>query len=255
MVASTAPEPSANDYAALVQRLDKMQQQIDEAGRASKFPFVVSHGSITDFQIIRSVSGDGSADIYMGNGAGGKLLQVLTDPLYATKIFKILDQNGSTMMSTDALAGYGLGTPSFPFVYAGYESLNLNGATSQGTATEFARGSNFVYNPAAYVQPRIRLFSTTAETVKIFAQWRDAQANLNNTADITVNLTAGLTAFPNCQFGKLWDANDMNGINKVFLKAYCTTGNPANVNITASYQEGFGVSRAFYNLNAAGWAV
>jgi hypothetical protein len=256
MVASSPPEPSANDYAALVQRLDAMQRQIDEAGRAPKFPFVVSHGGTQDFAIKPSVSGDGSADIFIGNGAGGKLIQVITDPVYLTKIFKILDQNGSTMMSTDALAGYGIGTPSLPFVYAGYESLNLSGATSQGTATEFARGSNFVYNPAAYILPRIRLFSTTAETVKVFAQWKDAQGNLNNTADVTVNLSAGVVNSVGLfRYGKVWDANDMNGICGVFLKAYCTSGTPANVNITGSYQEGYGISKRFYLDNSPNWAV
>jgi hypothetical protein len=255
MVASSPPEPSSNDYAALVQRLDAMQRQIDEAGRAPKFPFVVSHGSSQDFAIKPSVSGDGSADIFIGNGAGGKLIQVITDPLYLTKIFKILDQNGSTMMSTDALAGYGLGTPSLPFIYAGYESLNLSGATNQATGREFARGGNFVYNPATLISPRVRLFSTTAETVKLFAQWKDGQGNLNNTSDITVNLSAGVTSLTIPSFGKLWDANDMNTACGVFIKAYCTTGTPANVNITASYQDGFGISKRFYLDNVATWAV
>lgn len=255
MVASSPPEPSANDYAALAQRLDEMQRQLDELGRASKFPFVVSHGSIADFQIIRSSSGDGSADVLLGNGAGGKLIQIITDPTFGTKIFKVLDQGGSTMMSTDAKAGYGLGTPSLPFVYAGFESLNLNGATSQGTATEFARGVNYVYNPATFISPRVRLFSATAETVKLFAQWKDFQGNLNNTADITVNLSAGVTALPASKFGKVWDANDMNGVCSVFLKAYCTTANPGNVSITGSYQEGYGISKSFYDLFSSGWAV
>jgi hypothetical protein len=255
MVASSPPEPSANDYAALVQRLDAMQRQIDEAGRAPKFPFIVSHGGTQDFAIKPSTSGDGSADIFMGNGAGGKLIQIRTDTTYGTKIFQILDQAGASMMSTDAFAGYGLGTPSLPFVYAGYESKNLAGATSQGTATECARGVNFIYNPATFIDVRVRLFSTTAETVKLFAQWRDAQSNLNITAEASVTLPAGVVSFPACLFGKLWDANDMNGSCAVFIKAYCTTGTPANVNITASYQQGYGISKRFYTDNAPVWNV
>lgn len=255
MVANSPPEPSADQYAALVQRLDAMQRQIDEAGRSSKFPFVVSHDGVQDFSIIPSTSGDGTADIAMGNGAGGKLIRVSTDALYGTKIYQLLDQAGASMMSTDAKAGFGLGTPSYPFVYGGYESNNLNGATSQGTGREFARGVNFVYNPATFVNPRVRLFSTTAETVKLFAQWRDPQGNVTNTSDITVNLSAGVVALPNCPIGKNWAADDMNGACMVFMKAYCTTANPANVSVTASYQDGYGVSQAWYDLFSSGWAV
>lgn len=258
MVASSPPEPSANEYAALTQRLDAMQRDIDELGRASKFPFVVSHGSIADFQIIRSTSGDGSADVLLGNGAGGKLIQIITDPLYGTKIFKVLDQNGSSMMSTDALAGYGMGTPSYPFIYGGFESNTLSGATSQGSAREIARGINYVYNPTSYISLRVRLFSTTAETVKVFAQWRDGQLNLNNTADVTYALAANTVTVLTTEFkfAKLWDANDMNMACSVFVKAYCTSGSPANVNITASYQEGYGVSKRAYLDNAGiNWAV
>lgn len=255
MVANSPPEPTADQYAALVQRLDAMQRQIDESGRSSKFPFVVSHGGVQDFSIIPSTSGDGTADIAMGNGAGGRLIRVSTDTTYGTKIYQLLDQAGASMMSTDAKAGFGLGTPSFPFVYAGYESNNLSGATSQGTGREFARGVNFVYNPATFVNPRVRLFSTTAETVKMFAQWRDPQGNVTNTADITVNLSAGVVAIPNCPIGKNWAADDMNGVCMVFMKAYCTTANPANVSVTASYQDGYGVSQAWFDSFSSGWAI
>lgn len=255
MVASSPPEPSANEFAALTVRLDELQRQIDELGRASRFPFIVSHDGIQDFAVIPSTSGDGTASIFLGNGAGGQLIRVITDATYGTKIYQLFDQNGSTMMSTDAAAGYGLGVPSLPFVYAGYESLNLSGATSQGTAREFVRGTNYVYNPATFVSARVRFFSTTAETVKVFAQWRDGQGNLNNTAEITVNLAAGVAALPSLPFGKLWDANDMNTSCSVFLKAYCTSGTPANVNVTASYQDGYGASRGYYDQFSSGWAV
>lgn len=258
MVAGSAPEPSPDaggEFAALLRRIEVLERAQEEAARASKFPFVVSHNGITDFQIIKSPTNDGTADILMGNGAGGKLIQVTTDTVYGTKILRILDQNGSTMLSTDAKAGYGLGTPSLPFPYAGFESVNLNGATSQGTATECARGINFVYNPAAFIKPRVRLFSTTVETVKLFAQWKDAQGNLNNTGEVTTTLTAGTPNFPACAFGKLWDANDMNAICSVFVKAYCTSGSPINVNMTASYQDGYGVSRGYYDQFSGGWSV
>lgn len=256
MVANSAPEPSADTYAALVQRLDAMQRQIDESGRASKFPFVVSHSGTADFQIIPSVSGDGTADIAMGDGAGGKLIRVFTDADYGTKIYQLLDQAGSTVMSTDALAGFGLGTPSYPFIYGGFESLSLAGATSQGTATEIGRGVNWVYNPATYIAPRIRLFSSTNETAKIFVQWQDAQNNVVSTVDQTYALTASVVALRFPPFGKNWQSDDMGGAPcRCFIKAWCSTANPGNITAQLSYVDGYGISQRWYNDNASGWAV
>jgi hypothetical protein len=161
------------------------------------------------------------------------------------------------MLSTDALAGFGLGTPSYPFVYAGFESVTLAGATNQATGKEMARGVNFVYNPATYVNVRVRLSSATAETVKVFAEWRDGQGNITNTADITWALAAGTPAVLGSTFffGKNWQADDMNAPCRVAIKAYCTTANPGNVSATASYVDGYGVSQRFYNDNASAWAV
>lgn len=260
MVANATPEPSpaaGGEFAALLTRLDDMQRQLDETTRAAKFPFIVSHSGIQDFQIIKSPTGDGTADILMGNGAGGKLLQVITDPLYATKIYKLLDQQGRSMASTDALAGYGMGTPSFPFIYNGFESLNLAGATSQGTATEIGRGGNFVYNPATFINPRIRAVSSTNETIQIFVQWKDFQGNITNTANKSFNLTAGSPAvlINTFSFGKNWPAATMNGLCFAFIKAWCSTANPGNITATLSYSEGYGVSQRYYNDNAPTWAV
>lgn len=257
MVANTPIErvgPGQLDY--LLNRINDLERRLTEQGAKSTFPFSVGHNGVRDFEIIPSTSGDGSADIRIGDGAGGKLIQIITDSNYGTKIYALKDQNGSTMMSTDALAGYGLGVPSFPFVYAGFESLNLTGATSQGTATEIGRGINYVYNPATFVSPRVRVVSSTAETVKIFAQWADGQGNLNNTADQTVSLSANapqiLVAL---RFGKNWQADDMNTVCRVFIKAYCTTANPGNVNMTLSYQDGYGVSQRYYNDFSPTWSV
>lgn len=257
MVANSPPEPTADQYAALVQRLDAMQRQIDESGRSSKFPFVVSHGGVQDFSIIPSTSGDGTADIAMGNGAGGRLIQVLTDTNYGTKIFIIRDQQGAPMMSTDALAGYGLGTPSYPFVYQGFPwNTTLGGCTSQGTAGEIGRGASWVYNPATVLNIAVRATSTTAETLKLFVQWKDVQGNLNNTADQTIAVNAGGSTFDLSNlFAKNWQADDMNGLCFCFIKAYVTSANPGNVGVQCSFGEGYGVSQGFYNQFSSGWAV
>lgn len=245
--------PGQMDY--LLNRLNDLERRLDQQGAKSSFPFSVGHQGVRDFSIEPSSSGDGTADIFIGDGAGGKLIQVVTDSVYKTKIYRLLDQNGLTMMSTDAKAGYGLGTPSLPFVYAGFESATLGGATSQGTASEIARGTNFVYNPATFVSPRVRLFSSTAETVKLFAQWKDAQGNLVNTADFTTSIAAGAIGIRTPQFGKVWDADDMNGPCSVFIKAWVQGGTPGNVQVTASYQDGYGVSRAYFDLFSSGWSV
>lgn len=245
--------PGQMDY--LLNRLADIERRMDQQGAKSTFPFSIGHNGVRDFSVEPSASGDGTADVFIGNGAGGKLIRVSTDSLYGTKIYQLLDQNGGTMMSTDALASYGLGTPSYPFVYGGFESLTLAGATTQGTATEIGRGVNWVYNPATYVSPRVRLFSSTAETVKVFAQWRDGQGNLNNTTDQTYALSAGVAALRFPAFGKNWDANDMNTPCSVFVKAYCTTANPGNVNVQLSYTDGYGVSQRWYNDNFGSWAV
>lgn len=257
MVANSQPEQS-DSYAALVQRLDAMQRQIDEGGRAAKSPFIVSHNGIQDFSITPSPTGDGTMDIALGNGAGGKLIRVVTDTAYGTKIFVISDQNGSSMMSTDAKAGFGLGTPSYPFVYDGRTwNQTLAGATNQATAVEIGRGFNYVYNPCTFIRPVVRIASATAETVKIFAQWRDAQLNLINTTDQTLTVTAGgfNVDTDTCKFAKNWQADDMNGGCTVFIKAYVLGGTPANVNIQMAFGEGYGASQAFYDGLPAGVAV
>src|ERR1043165_9822834 len=207
MVANAEPQRT-DSYDALVQRIAALERALDESSRASRFPFVISHGGgVSDFQIIPSTSGDGSADILIGDGAGGKLMQITTDAVYGTKILRFLDQAGNTMMSTDAAAGFGWGTPSYPFVYEGRTwNQTLAGATSQATAVEIGRGLNYVYNPATFINPIVRITSITAETVKVFAQWKDAQENINNTADATLIVTAGGVNVDanSCNFGKLW---------------------------------------------------
>lgn len=258
MVANTPAEPSVNTMAPLAQRLESLQRQLDESGRSSKYPLMVSHGGTADFQITPSPTGDGTADIFMGDGAGGKLLRISTDAIYGTKIFQLFDQAGASMMSTDALAGFGWGTPSYPFVYDGWPWVtNLAGGTNHATSKELGRGSNFVYNPAVFVHPIVRVTSATNETVKIWCQFKDGQGNLTETADQTINVVAGV-AFLDAStmfFGKNWQADDMNMLCNVFIKAYCTTANPGNCNVQIANAEGWGVSQRWYNDNAASWAV
>lgn len=222
-----------------------LKRQVDELGRQTKYPLLVSHGGTTDFSLTPSPSGDGTTDVYIGNGVGGALLQVMNDPVYGTKIMSLLDYNGTTMMSTDASAGYGLGVPSYPFLYAGFESLNMSGATSVGTATEIGRGQNFVYNPALFVEPRIRISSVSAVTVNIFAQFVGLNLGTVNTTERVFNVNG--VQVQNPDFMCLFPKEDMNNNGKVFIKAYCSAGIGADVSMTVSYNLGYGVSKALYD--------
>lgn len=251
------PGSGQMDY--LLNRLGILERQVGEQGARSTFPFSIGHSGVRDFSVEPSASGDGTADIYIGDGAGGKLIQITTDALYHTKILRMLDQSGASMMSTDALAGYGLGTPSYAFPFSGFAwNTTLGGAIDHATAREIGRGGTFVYNPAVYLNPYIRISSATAETVKVFVQFKDSQGNLNETTDQTMTVTAGgvTTLGPGMYFGKNWDADDMNRICYAFFKAYVVGGTPGNVSIGMGYSEGYGVSQRFFSDNAvANWAV
>lgn len=249
MVASSPPEPSANDYAALALRLDAMQRQLDEAGRAAKSPFVVSHNGVQDFAITPSPTGDGTMDILIGDGAGGKLIQVKTDPLYGTKIITFLDQAGKSMMSTDALAGFGWGTPSYPYLFGGTEEANLAANTSHATAVTIATGVAYAYNPAVYIQPRCRARTSTGGTIRYFAQFRHEDGSTYDSAEVSdaIGVGAVSTTFP--EFAGQWTANDMNRPTAVFIKAYSAVGTAANLFVQSYYQAGYGISQAGYNLS------
>lgn len=238
--------PGQLDY--ILNRLNDIERRLDQGSARSTFPFSVGHLGVTDFQIIQSTSGDGSADIYLGNGAGGKLIQIKTDSLYGTKIFVLSDQQGIPMMSTDALAGFGMGTPSWPFPYGGIpEEINMTGATTKGTAATIGQGINYVYNPAVYLQPRVRVRSSTAETFNIYAQFRHADGSTYNTADATYAIPAGTVALRIPEFNGQWVAGDVNHACAVFFKAYCNSGIPANVFTQLSYQSSWGLSQRAYN--------
>lgn len=252
MVANSPVErvgPGQVDY--LLNRLADLERRMDQQGAKSTFPFSVGHANVRDFEIVRSVSGDGSADIYIGDGVGGKLIQVTTDQLYGTKIIRFLDQSGATMMSTDALSGYGWGTPSYPYLYGGWIEINMVGATTKGTAVEIGRGITYAYNPAAYFKPRIRARSSTSDNIKIFAQFRHADGSTYNTADFATTIAANTIPTLTPDFAAQWTAGDMSGPTAVFFKAYCDTAAPQNVFAQLFYGEGYGISQRAYNDSTA----
>jgi hypothetical protein len=244
MVASSPPEPSSQDYAALIQRLDAMQRQIDESGRASRFPFVVSHGGVTDFQVVPSPTLDGTADIFMGDGAGNPAFRTRSVPGSAFKIVELFDASAGLMYSVDSITGYGLGNPVLPYPFGGYESLTLNGATTPGTATDIGYGSNWAYNPCTVVQPRIRFLSSTAVTVNLFAAWTGGVTTYTTTERV-INLSAGVPSINFPSFAVNWAAGDMRTASAVTIRAYCSAGIAANANVTLAYRYGAGVSRGY----------
>lgn len=247
MVANSPIERTGNgqiDY--LLNRLADIERRLDQGGARSSYPFSVGHLGQTDFQIVPSPSGDGSADILFGDGAGGKMIQITTDTLYGTKIIRFFDQNGKTMMSTDALAGFGWGTPSYPYPYGGREELSMATATSKATAIEIGRGINLAYNPSLYVQPRIRARCSTTDNLKVFCQFRHADSSTYDSADFGATVGAGSIAVFQPEFTAQWNADDMNGRTAVFFKAYCDTAAPANMFAQLFYQTGYGWSQRSY---------
>lgn len=252
MVANSPIErvgPGQLDY--LLNRLNEIERRLDQGGARSAYPFSVGHSGVRDFSIEPSASGDGTADILVGDGAGGKLIQVITDSNYGTKILKLLDQSGRTMMSTDALSGFGWGTPSYPYPYGGREEVNLSGATSVATALEIGRGVNFAYNPGAYFVPRIRARSATAVTVKVFCQFRHWDNSTYNSADFTFNIAANTITSQFPEYAAQWIDADMSGLTAVFFKAYVSSGVASDVFAQLFYQIGYGFSQRAYNDTGA----
>lgn len=165
--------------------------------------------------------------------------------------FRINDNVGLPMMSADAKAGYGLGNPVFPFPFAGYESLNMNGATSQGTATQIGEGTNWLYNPAILVIPRIRIVATSAVTVNVFCKWSGISTAQFNSTERVYTFAGAATQVNYATFTALLAAPDMKAQASARFFAYCSVGVGANVSMTLSYSQGFGCSKGYYDISTA----
>lgn len=240
------PDGQGSDY--LTNKVAELERRLNELSAQSKFPFAIMRNGNKEFSVEASEDGV-STDLIVGNGIGGVIFETFTSVTYGGKGWHLLDYAGAEMVASDTSAGYGLGQPSLPFAYAGWESLNMNGATTTGTATTIGQGQNVVYNPSVYVSPRIRVVSTTNETIKHFVQWNGASSGVFNSTERTVALAAGVPQILTPDFIGLFTAADMKLNSRAFFKMYCTTANPANVSATLAYNLGYGASKAFYDLN------
>ncbi|MEU0531971.1 hypothetical protein [Amycolatopsis tolypomycina] len=250
MVANQPVErPDSMDF--LVNRIRQLEQKVAELTAQSKFPFSVSHGSTRDFSVLPSNSGDGSADLYMGNGAGGSLLEVYTDSTYHRKIATLRDMSGRIMLSTDAATGYGLGNPTLPYPYDGQEQIDLTGATSPGSAVEIGSGSNWPYNPALWVTPRVRTFSAANATVKMFAVFT-AAGGTYTTGERTINITGGVVSISRPEFATYLAAGDIAAAVNVSFKVYCSAGTASGVTAQMWFWRGMGVSKGFVDQTLQG---
>jgi hypothetical protein len=243
--------PESMDY--LINKINDLERRLNELTAQSKFPFSVAHGTTKDFTILPSSSGDGTADLWVGDGAGNPALRTRSVPNSGFKIVELFDAAGGLLYSTDSITGWGLGNPCFPFPLGGKEQITLAGATAAGSATEIGLGSNFVWNPALWLQPQIRLISPTAATVKLFATFTGPSVNYTTT-ERTVSVPAGNVAsqaFYN--FATYFDASDIRGIVGASIKAYVSAGTPGDVNVRLTPWRGTGVSRGYadQNLQAA----
>lgn len=243
MVANPQIErPGSVDF--LINELNALKRQVSELTAQSKFPFSVGHNGVTDFSILPSASGDGSADLFVGNGLGDPLLRVFTDATYDQKIAALIDYQGNTLVSTDASAGFGLGNPCLPFLFGGYEQLNLTGAITAGTATEIGSGHTYAFNPCLWATARIRVTSSTAVTVKVFAAFTGA-ATTHTTTERTITCAAGGTAIQYLDFATYLASGDMKEEVQVQFRAYCSSGTAANANLTLVFNRGMGISKGF----------
>lgn len=252
MVANQPVErPGSMDY--LVNKINELEQRLAELTAQSKFPFSVAHGSVRDFTILPSSSGDGTADLWVGDGAGNPALRTRSVVGSGFKIIEMFDSAGGLLYSTDSITGYGLGNPCFPFPLGGKEQITLAGATAPGSAAEIGLGSNFVWNPALWLQPQIRLISPTAATVRLFATFSGPNVAYTTT-ERTVSVPGGNVASQAFyQFATYLSPGDIRGIVGASIKAYVSSGTPGDVNVRLTPWRGTGVSRGYadQNLQAA----
>lgn len=244
MVASQPVErPDSMDY--LINKINELERKLGELTAQSKFPFAVGHGTVTDFSVLPSTSGDGTADLFVGDGAGNPALRTSSVPGSGFKIVELFDASDNLMYSTDSITGWGLGNPLFPFVFGGKEQIDLTGATAPGTATEIGLGASFVYNPVLWLTPQVRLISPTAATVKLFAVFTGASTSYTTT-ERTVSVPAGNLASVNFyNFAYYLTEDDVRGNVGVSIKAYCSAGTASDVDVRLTPYRGIGVSRGY----------
>lgn len=239
--------PKSVDY--LINELNALKRQVAELTSQSKFPFSVSHGGTLDFSVLPSASGDGTADLFVGDGAGNPALRTRSVAGSGFKIVELFDAANNLMYSTDSVTGWGLGNPCFPFLYGGKESITLAGATSQGTASEIALGSSILYNPNLWLTPQFRFVSPTAATVKVFCVFTAATTTYTTT-ERTISVPSGNSAVqPFLDFAFYLAAADIRQGVQASIKAYVSAGTPGDVNARVTPWRGVGVSRGYADQN------
>lgn len=239
------PNGQGSDY--LANKIAELERRLDELSAQSKFPFAIMRNGNKEFSV--ELSEDGSTtDLIVGNGIGGVAFETFTSSLYGGKGFHILDYAGNELIATDTSAGYGLGVPSLGFNYAGFESLNMNGATNQATSAIIGQGGQFIYNPSLLIQPRIRWSATTAVTINMYMETSVVSGTYTTTERVqAIGANSVVVLAPS--FIELFQSIDMKNNCDLRLRAYCSAGVGANVSCTLTYQKGYGASKAYYDLN------
>lgn len=241
------PQGQGNDY--LVNKIAELERRLDQLSAQSKFPFAVMRNGNKEFSIEYSEDGS-TTDLIIGNGIGGISFESFTSLLYGGKGWHLLDYSGNEILASDTSAGYGLGVPCLAFNYAGFESLNMNGATSPATATVIAQGGQFVYNPSLLIQPRVRWTASTALTINMFMETSVVSGTYTTTERVQA-ISAGGIALLTPAFIELFTSADIKNNCDMRIKAYCSSGVGANASVTVTYNRGFGASKAYYDINTA----
>ncbi|MEV8610118.1 hypothetical protein AB0383_19700 [Amycolatopsis sp. NPDC051373] len=221
-------------------KLRELEEQIAALGRQTKYPFVVSHGAgFPDFQIVPDPNDpDGNAQVVIGNGAGGVVLETFYSTVYNGKAARMLDLNGTVMWAHDELAGYGLSHPSMSFATGPASDGFGAAAIANNTETVIGQGWTFCYNPALRLKAFVRPSSTTTYNFR----W---QVN-HPDGTIFSPLVTGLTGGQFCAATILLPETAMANEVKALLLVTNTGGAQS---FYYGHDEAVGVSMAQYNLD------
>jgi hypothetical protein len=140
MVASPGTDFSGAD--GLPNVLLGLQRQIDELGRQTKFPFVISHAGVDDFTILPNPNGDNA-------------------------LVSIYDGSGNVLFQSDADAGYGVAWPIVTVPFYAYDPPNF-GITGN-VFTPVWTGQFVPTNPGVEGQIALKMVCSTAASMQ--ARW------------------------------------------------------------------------------------
>lgn len=137
----------------------------------------------------------GSVAVSLGNN---RFLSVHTDPVTGVAQIEISDSAGNVLVANDVIAGWGLGSPSFPFPVYSTQAMFLQNSSILSTWTAWYTGSNTINNPRLNISYTASLGVAAAPGSSATASYRvtatlpgGSPVVINPTADTLTNSVAG----------------------------------------------------------------